>query len=90
MKRLLLKTSVFLLLCSSFLALNTELYGQSNPVPFELGSGTYEFTAWNSASPSGLTGRSRIDPAGSGFHASDPDEVLEYAAATTEVGCRIF
>jgi len=82
MKRLLLKTSVFLLLCSSFLALNTELYGQSNPVPFELGSGAYEFTAWNSTSTAGTYPPNMI------FHFVPANQVAPfYMDGTSDYNC---
>jgi hypothetical protein len=53
MKIHLLKANLYALLCAFLLAMNTPLSGQSNPVPFILESGPYEFTTWDSSSVAG-------------------------------------
>lgn len=53
MKTSLLRANLYVLLCTSILAMNTSLSGQTNPVPFSLESGSYEFTTWDSLSGAG-------------------------------------
>lgn len=49
----LLKTSLSILIFTSILSLSSSLQGQTNPTPFDLSAGSYEFTAWDSLSPAG-------------------------------------
>ncbi len=53
MKNRLRETTLYLVFCAGFLAINLPMVGQTFPEPFNLSGGTYSFTEWDSASPSG-------------------------------------
>jgi hypothetical protein len=53
MKSRLLITNNCLTLCVFLLSININTIGQTNPEPFNLSTGAYAFTAWDSASPAG-------------------------------------
>lgn len=60
MKRTLFNSSVFILIFTSLLFAGKGVKGQSNPTPFNLSAGSYEFTSWDSLSPIGTFPESMI------------------------------
>jgi len=53
MKTVLLKTVFSVLILTTFTSFSSHVKGQSNPEPFDLSTGPYEFMAWDSLSPTG-------------------------------------
>lgn len=60
MKRTLLKKTFAILAFTSILGSDYSAKGQSNPMTFNLSAGTYEFSAWDSLSPTGTFPESMI------------------------------
>jgi len=53
MKINLLQTTFSMLMFASILTFTTKVKGQTNPAPYDLSSGSYLFSAWDSLSPAG-------------------------------------
>ncbi len=60
MKFSLLQSPVSLLMLASLLSFSSSVKGQSNPAPFDLSTGPYQCTAWDSLSPKGTFPESMV------------------------------
>lgn len=60
MKRTLLNKIVSVLIFISILVFGSLVKGQSNPIPYNLSAGPYEFSAWDSLSPKGTFPESMV------------------------------
>jgi len=82
MKSRLYKTELFFVLFLSLLAINITVQGQTNPEPYNLSTGSFSFTAWDSASTAGSFPPNMI------FHFVSSNQVAPfYTDGTSDYDC---
>jgi hypothetical protein len=77
------KSQAYFVLCAFLFTYNIHVSGQTNPEPFNLSSGNYSFTSWDSASPAGSFPSNMI------FHFVSSNQVAAfYNDGTSDYDCR--